>query len=336
VVGEFTSSTGEHAFAYSGNGAFTDLGAAAGPGTYSNAQAINNSGQIAGVFGGGSVTQHAFLYSAGTFNDLGAPPNMEIATAYGINNSGQVVGWAEPSNSPDSDQAFLYSGGAFHTLGTLGGANSWAYAINDSGQVVGWADSSAGNSRAFLYTNGGITDLGTLGGASSTAHAINDAGEVVGASDPANAVNGNTHAFLYGNGSMTDLGLLPGKPSSLAAGINDNGQIVGESFGGPGLDSRAFLYENATMYDLNSLLVNQPGYIVADALGINDSGQIVGIADMPGGNLNAVLLTPTVVSSPPANGEPSAIPLPPAAWAALTAAPLLLLGRRMRRVVGRH
>jgi probable HAF family extracellular repeat protein len=299
---------------YSG-GAFTDLGTDSG--NFSDATAINNGGQIAGN------GQHAFIYSGGAFHDLAAPPGMSDPTIYGINSSGQLVGWTEQLSSANSFQAVLYSGGAFHQIGTLGGSISWAYAINNSGQIVGWAQTSAGDSHAFLYANGGMMDLGTIGGGDSQAHAINDAGEVVGDSEPANDVNGNIHAFLYSDGSMTDLGLLPGKPSSLAAGINGSGQVVGESFGGPGLDSRAFLYQDGTMYDLNNLLVNQPDYVVADALGINASGQIVGIADMPNGRLNAILLTPT------------SVPLPPAAWVGLTALPLVLITKRFRPTFAR-
>ena len=315
VAGQFINASGSlHAFLYSG-GTLMDIGTAEG--IYSGAQAINNGGQAAGFVGVTSNSEHAFVYSGGVMNDLGAPPGMN-SLAYGINSSGQVVGWDEPVGTQLS-QAFLYSGGAFHQLGTLGGATSWAYAINDSGQVVGFADTITGNSHAFLYTNGAMTDLGTLGGANSSAHAINRAGQVVGDSEPANDTNGNLHAFSYSNGNMTDLGLLPGKSSSIAAGINNSGQIVGESFNGPGQDSSGFLYENGTMYDLNSLLVNDPGYVVADAMGINDSGQIVGIADMPDGTLNAILLTPT------------SIPLPSAAWAALTALPLMLIIRQRRQ-----
>jgi probable HAF family extracellular repeat protein len=51
---------------------------------------------------------------------------------------------------------------------------------------------------------------------------------------------------------MTDLGTLSGDTSSSASSINDNGQIVGQSQGNS--TSRAFLYENGQMYDLNSLI----------------------------------------------------------------------------------
>jgi probable HAF family extracellular repeat protein len=51
---------------------------------------------------------------------------------------------------------------------------------------------------------------------------------------------------------MTDLGTLAGDSTSSADSINDSGQIVGVSQSDTA--SRAFLYENGQMYDLNSLV----------------------------------------------------------------------------------
>ena len=81
--------------------------------------------------------------------------------ADGINDSGQVVGYAYTAGNA-AEHAFLYSGGVMSDLGTLGGVGSEASGINDSGQVVGDAD-TAGNAadHAFLYSGGVMTDLGT-------------------------------------------------------------------------------------------------------------------------------------------------------------------------------
>ena len=81
--------------------------------------------------------------------------------AIGINNAGQVVGWAyDPGNW---GQAFLWDKGTMTNLGTLGGHYSRASAINESGQVAGVASVDSINAHPFLWENGVMTDLGVLG-----------------------------------------------------------------------------------------------------------------------------------------------------------------------------
>ena len=91
-----------------------------------------------------------------------------------------------------------------------------------------------------------MTDLGTLGGDSSYAVRINNLGQIVGRSMIATS-SSVEHAFLWENGVMTDLGTLGGHGWSRAEGINDQGQVVGNS------NFRAFLWDDGTMQDLGHL-----------------------------------------------------------------------------------
>jgi probable HAF family extracellular repeat protein len=150
---------------------------------------INASGQVVGSNFTSTTGTHAFLYEAGVMNDLGVPPdaNCSLSRAFGINDSGQVVG---ESLCAGLRHLFLYSKSTgMKDLGLLPGAvagtNSQAFDINASGQVVGYSGSSAGE-HAFLWADDGdpntidMKDLGTLGGFHSYAYGINDSGQVVG------------------------------------------------------------------------------------------------------------------------------------------------------------
>ncbi|MDO8336094.1 MAG: HAF repeat-containing protein, partial [Candidatus Saccharibacteria bacterium] len=103
----------------------------------------------------------AFRINNGVATDIGTLGGRG-AMAFGINNSGQVVG---ASNTVGSRHAFLYANGTMSDLGTLGGyQDSQAQAINNNGQVVGYSAGSNDPSinhhaRATLWNNGLIVDL---------------------------------------------------------------------------------------------------------------------------------------------------------------------------------
>jgi probable HAF family extracellular repeat protein len=227
------------AFLYS-RGSMTDLGALIGPGSFSEAHAINDSGQVVGdAATAGGVNTYAFLYAAGMVTNLGTLGGSQ-SLGNGINNSGQLTGGSRIVGDV-AQHAYVYSAGKMTDLGTLpNGSNSVGYAINNSGQVTGSADTATPPqlqppvpppdtlSHAFLYSGAIMSDLGTLGGMHSAGLSINTNGQVVGWSEPANA---SSVAFIYSDGKMYDLNSLvvsglAGATLNEARGINDNGQIV--------------------------------------------------------------------------------------------------------------
>ena len=118
---------------------------------------------------------------------------------------------------------------------------------------------------------------------------MNSRRQVIGNSD----LSGNTatHTFLWQHGTMSDLGTLPGDVDSFAGGINDAGQVVGESCDASG-NCRGYLWQNGSMYDLNTLIPPSSGLVVPFGANINDSGQIVGAAVNAQGVEQAILLVP--------------------------------------------
>ena len=208
-----------------------------------------------------------------TVTDLGTVGG-NASEALGVNNHGEVIG---DSRIPNSTlfHAFLYSGGQMQDLGTLGGDISDAIGINDYDQVVGQSGIFTANGEtfhAFLYSGGRMQDL-TPSGFYSGAWGINDRSEVSGLYiiDP---IQGTIHAFLYSAGQLRDLGTLGGN-TSIGAGINDRGQVVGHSFTNGNTADHAFLYSGGQMQDLGALGTASASN-KSVALRINEHGQIVG------------------------------------------------------------
>ncbi len=225
---------------------------------------------LASVAVAGTLPVQATTYN---FTALGSLTSGSGSYAFGINDSGTVVGQAV--NSSDQLHAFIYtSSGGMQDLGTLGGPNSAALGINNSGTVVGEA-TAANGVFAFSYTSsGGMSNLGDLGvplygGTYSRGSAINDLGTIVGYS-----VNsaGYTRATVYTSASgLQVIGTLPGGNNSYAYAINGSGTVVGNSDTATIRTEHAFSYSNGTMTDLGTL---GGTYSVANA--INTGGTIVG------------------------------------------------------------
>ncbi|HUB80122.1 MAG TPA: hypothetical protein VMB03_15055, partial [Bryobacteraceae bacterium] len=144
------------------------------------------------------------------------------------------------------------------------------------GSLLGLAILLANTAAAQTYT---AVDLGNLGQGAPAA--INNSGQVAGTLETT-----NLHAFLYSNGTINDLGTLAssGTPYSNGYGINQAGEVVGESAVGSGT-YHAFLYSDGSLIDLDSA-----DYESA-ATGINSMGQIAGYAGSGPGSFFAALFS---------------------------------------------
>ena len=202
-----------------------------------------------------------------TYTTLDDPSAAEGTFAYGINNSGQIVGYYQDSNL--NKLGFVYSSGAFTPFNV-------AQAINDAGQIVGL---SGDGFSSFLYSAGNYASIYDPSAYSKTlAQGINGGGQVVGWYDTGLGALG----FLYSGGNYTTikdpLGDSTSRPfgfpitvnHTYAHGINDAGQIVGGYQGDSG--NNGFLYSGGNYTTLKDPL-SVDGTV---AEGINNAGQIVG------------------------------------------------------------
>ena len=242
VVGGSGDAAGvAHAFIWTMTAGMQDLGLAAGW-TGASAVDINESGQVAGYAETG-VGQRAVLWTvsvdaAGAVQvlnreSLGTLPDGGSSVAFGVNNLGQVVGYAySPASGPN--RAVLWTrtptGWIIEDLGLLpGDYGSTGYGINDQGWVVGYSRPQQGCSHAVLWSTtagrkSAVRALETLGGCSAEAWAVNNQGQVAGRSNPTHGGNEATLWTLAPDGStagVRDLGRLSGTAFSLGVGLSD-------------------------------------------------------------------------------------------------------------------
>ena len=320
TVGTATTLFGyQHAFSTIGTG-LVDLTLNSSA-TQGQATAVNNAGQIAGTQYIGGQT-YATIWNDGVASTVGGAGSYAMA----VNNTGEVAGVLVNNGQAN---AFVSSNGTVLDLGTFaGGMWSGAYGLNDSGQAAGYGMTANGNFRAFIWTPGqGYSVLGTLGGASSYAMSINASGFVAGS---AQTTSGYSHAFLSNGTWLQDLGTLGGV-ASYGYGINDAGNAVGYSWVAGNAGTHGFLEEGGVMWDINSLLIDAPGWVVTQLFAINGSNQVVGVGILNGVE-HAVLLTDP--PAPDAGGSVQSFATPePATWlcTGLGLFGLLLGFRRTRR-----
>jgi probable HAF family extracellular repeat protein len=265
-----------------------DLGTLGGTSSRSNGMGtVNSLGQVVGLSYTNTGAQRAFRTDGNAAitpaNNLGTLGGSK-SEAYGINDSGPVVGYS--ANTGDLNTfAFRTDANApitaANSLGSLGGNFSYAYGINTAGEVVGYSQNLDGVFHAFrtgsnAAINPATDDLGGFGGILSRAFAVNASGQAAGhASFPGETVE---HAFRTGPNakinSASDLGTLGGTNSE-AYGINDSGQVVGYSDAAGGV-VRAF--RTAPNSAINPVTDNLGflGGTVSRAISINSAGQTVG------------------------------------------------------------
>lgn len=259
---------------------------------------------INSFFAPASTETHATYWWGSAKLDMGTLGGPD-SNANAINQMGQAIGWSYTSyqanefGHPDV-RPFIWSirDRKMQDLGSLGGSCGAAIAINNRGQVVGGSNLPGdATMHAFLWTaRDGMRDIGTLsGGTYSHAGFINDKGEVAGFSTGARDAQGNRlrRAFYWKDGEMRDLGTI-GDDASDANGLNNRGQVVGETFDWKNGEAiRGWVAERGgTAVDLNTLIPANSGYFIMSAMNINDLGEIAARAITPDGEEHPVKLVP--------------------------------------------
>jgi len=213
------------------------------------------------------------IFTFTTLDDpLAAASAFAGTLAYGINASGQVVGYYT-NTTGGGTHGFLYSGGTYTNFDDPDAGNTGqtlAQGINNLGQIAGYYINGPqelgfikiGNSYPFIVNPLNVNNV-------TQAHGINSSGEVVGSYTDA----AGTHGFVY----LANLGVFapfydPGFPTVILNGINENGTLIVGQHQGAGVPT-GFVWNGAFFVSLQDPLAGNNG---TAATGVNDSGQVVG------------------------------------------------------------
>jgi hypothetical protein len=218
------------------NGVVSQLPLPAGE-TLGDANSVNASTVAVGSVDGGSL-QRGAIYSGGsaTIITQTTPNGSYFVTAFGINDSGGVVGQGIDPTNAARNVGIVYDIGqsmAFE-VGALPGMNgALAFGVSNTGYVVGSSMLNQGSGLPFIWSDqGGMVAIPLASGTSQgSARAVNSAGWVVGNDSSAFSI-----PFLYdGTNTYRLADLIPPNSgwdlamntSSSALGISEDNVIVG-------------------------------------------------------------------------------------------------------------
>jgi len=206
-------------------------------GTSSYLTAINKNGLAVGGYcttrGGCNpeTGQYGYTYQLGTgkLTQINFPLQGASTAAYGINDSGVIVGGYCPESiscpqgafNPTTD-GFIDNAGTFTTLNFPGAQATSPFAVNDSGTVTGFYVINNTGPHAFLYENGQFKNIDFPGSGYTVATSINNRGVVAGLFSSSTGV----HGFIYSKGQFTQVD-KPSAVSTQVTGINDRDELVG-------------------------------------------------------------------------------------------------------------
>jgi len=205
--------------------------------TLGDANSVNASTVAVGSVNGGSL-QRGVIYSGGSATIITQTTSngSYFVTAFGINDSGRIVGQGIDPTNAARNVGIVYDIGqnmAFE-VGALPGMNgALAFGVSNTGYVVGSSMLNQGSGLPFIWSDqGGMVAIPLATGTSQgSARAVNSAGWVVGNDSSAFSI-----PFLYdGTATYRLADLIPPNSgwdlsmntSSSALGISENGIIVG-------------------------------------------------------------------------------------------------------------
>jgi probable HAF family extracellular repeat protein len=248
-------------------------------GKYTSTVDLNDAGRFAvNNFGPEISVEPAYISNTPLNEDVGSLGG-DITRIRAINNKGEAIGVSTTADR--TEHCFFYSSGRMQDLSVRYGIGGVG-AINDRGDITGYTAEQRGGPhqpagrhagryepegqapRTCIYSDGRCTDLPLFGGKPVLASAINDFGWVSGSGA---AGTDRQHAFFYDGKTMADL--TPEAANAAAWDLNNLGHVVGS------MDSRAFVYPDGRLTDLNTLVDPDADLLLTSVYAIDNREQIL-------------------------------------------------------------
>ncbi len=236
------------------------------------AAAINDAGDIIGTVDTPNASapnsNHAVLWHNGKLRDLTKEAGFSWGLGVAINNRGEAVGKA------GNYDVFVFAENKVRVLPRpAGDAIAEPVGLNDRGEVLGTSLAVQGDA-VHVWSSDRLTTLGSFG----KPNAINNKGDIVGytfhwSTQPTSGILSRT-PYLYSGGAVHNFDVTATGTSPYVIGINDAGQVAGDTGLTPATPSGMFLWHNGKMYDLGKLIKNLPDWYLSFRA-INNQGQIL-------------------------------------------------------------
>jgi probable HAF family extracellular repeat protein len=237
-------------------------------GATTDAVDMNERGQVVGTSRDANGQRHAFLWEDGVMVNLTPEGSEESSTAHAINDHGEVLLTTDGLGS-QPPRSWVWSHGNYRQLPIR---FLQAFGLNNRGEAIG--EVLQPRAAVVVDTRRGKVTYFPYSGPVRQFFGISERGEVVGSM--AEPICGQPGAFGATAMRITEDGPsslnVPKEPcnsTTIARGVNNQGVIVGESFGG------AWIWEDGE----TSFLPSAGDYWQASD--INDRGDVVGITAGP-------------------------------------------------------
>lgn len=185
VVGFYQSRTGAAIHGFLRNPEFATLdapfaGTSGGQGT--EPLAVNDAGEIAGVYWDSNSVEHGFILDpAGNYTSFDAPGGTAIISAY-LNQNGEVAGtYLGPEPNLEPGGYLLSASGSITTIEVAGALYTQVYGINSSGEIAGQYLGAGGLYYGFVQNSSGAITTFSVSGLQIVA-GIADSGNIYGMS----------------------------------------------------------------------------------------------------------------------------------------------------------